>query len=128
MMEIVNPHDHFFKEILSRQGEARDFVLYYLPAEVVRRAIEAVVPEEGGVTMPTLAEKWIQQGREQGLQQGLQQGLLAGLELSLELKFGSEGIRILPEIYKIEDVNLLRAISEGLKTAHSIEELRQIYQ
>jgi len=70
--------------------------------------------------MPTLAEKWIQQG--------LQQGLLAGLELSLELKFGSEGIRILPEIYKIEDVNLLRAISEGLKTVHSIEELRQIYR
>ena len=85
--------------------------------------------------MATLAEQWLQQGREEGLQQGLQQGLrqgireglLAGIELGLELKFGAEGLRLLPEIRRIEDVEVLRAIQEGLKTVQTLEELRRIY-
>jgi hypothetical protein len=52
---------------------------------------------------------------------------LKGSELGVELKFGSEGIRLLPEIYKIEDVDLLQAIYEGLKTVNSLEEFRRIY-
>jgi predicted transposase/invertase (TIGR01784 family) len=35
MAELQNPHDHFFRELLSRQETARDFLSYYLPAEVV---------------------------------------------------------------------------------------------
>jgi predicted transposase/invertase (TIGR01784 family) len=35
MTELSNPHDHFFRELLSRQEAARDFLRYYLPAEVV---------------------------------------------------------------------------------------------
>jgi predicted transposase/invertase (TIGR01784 family) len=34
MTELSNPHDHFFRELLSRQETARDFLRYYLPAEV----------------------------------------------------------------------------------------------
>jgi predicted transposase/invertase (TIGR01784 family) len=33
--ELANPHDRFFKEVLSRQDAAEDFVRHYLPAEVV---------------------------------------------------------------------------------------------
>ncbi|MBI4332088.1 MAG: Rpn family recombination-promoting nuclease/putative transposase [Chloroflexi bacterium] len=95
-----------------------------LSEEGLKKAVEAALQETGGGIMPTLAEKWI----EQGLQQGLRRGLLEGIELDLELKFGSEGVAILPEIYKIEDVDLLRAIQKGLKTVQSLEELRRIYQ
>ena len=35
MMEIGNPHDRFFKEALSRREVARDFILHYLPGEIV---------------------------------------------------------------------------------------------
>lgn len=35
MTEIPNLHDRFFKEVLSRKEEARDFMLHYLPEEVV---------------------------------------------------------------------------------------------
>ena len=35
MPELSNPHDHFFKQVLSRPEAARDMVLNYLPAEVV---------------------------------------------------------------------------------------------
>ncbi len=35
MADITNPHDKFFKEVLSRQEVARDFILYYLPSDIV---------------------------------------------------------------------------------------------
>lgn len=65
---------------------------------------------------------------QQGIQQGARQELLEDIELGSELKFGSEGLKILPEIYKIKDVDRLRAIRGGLKVVHSLEELRRIFQ
>ena len=70
----------------------------------------------------------IKKGIEQGMQQGMQQGLLAGIELGLELKFGSEGLGLLPEVSKVEDVDVLRAIQQGLKRVNTLDELRRIYQ
>ncbi len=70
--------------------------------------------------MATLAEKWVEQG--------LQQGLLSGIEVALDIRFGRKGLGLLPEIYKIEDLNVLRAIHKGLKTVSTPEELRSIYQ
>ena len=35
MDDIVNPHDKFFKEVLSREEIARDFIIHYLPSDVV---------------------------------------------------------------------------------------------
>jgi predicted transposase/invertase (TIGR01784 family) len=35
MAELSNPHDHFFRELLSQQETVRDFLRYYLPVEVV---------------------------------------------------------------------------------------------
>ncbi len=106
----------------------------------LQETVEGVLAAEGGEAMRTLAEKWLEQGREQGLkqgmeqglqqgmQQGLREGLLSGIELGLELKFGSAGVHLLPEIYKIEDMDVLRAIREGLKHVDTPEELRRIYQ
>lgn len=77
-------------------------------------------------------QQGVQEGRQEGLQEGkrlgLREGLLNGIELGIALKFGSEGLRLLPEIYEIEDVKMLRAIHEGLKITESLEALRRIYQ
>ena len=35
MADIANPHDKFFKEVLSREEIARDFIIHYLPSDVV---------------------------------------------------------------------------------------------
>ena len=35
MNEFNNPHDKFFKELLSKRANARDFFRYYLPPEIV---------------------------------------------------------------------------------------------
>jgi hypothetical protein len=61
------------------------------------------------------------------IQQGIREGLLAGIELGLELRFGDEGLRVLPEIRQIEEVEVLRAIHAGLKRVGSLDELRGIY-
>lgn len=34
--QIVNPHDRFFKQVLSRREAANDFLRHYLPAKVVK--------------------------------------------------------------------------------------------
>jgi hypothetical protein len=68
-------------------------------------------------------------GIQKGIQQGIRQGLLEAIELGLRLKFGDEGLKILPEISEIEDVEQLKAIISGLlTTVNTLEELRQLYQ
>ncbi len=75
-----------------------------------------------------IVQQGIEQGLQQGLQQGMQQGLLLGIALGLELKFGAEGLELLPEIREIEDVELLGEISEAIKTVDTLDALRQIYR
>jgi len=72
-------------------------------------------------------QKGIEQGIEQSLQQ-MRQILWESIELGLELKFGSEGLELLPEISEIQGVEQLRAILAGLKTVNTLSELRQFYQ
>jgi len=35
MLEISNPHDRFFKEVFSRQETVKDFVVNYVPKEII---------------------------------------------------------------------------------------------
>ena len=74
-----------------------------------------------------MREESYNQGIQQGIQQGIRQQLLAGIELGLELKFGAAGLAVLPEMRKLEDVDVLRAIHEGLKIVQTLDELRGIY-
>ncbi|MFN6569899.1 cytosolic protein [Dendronalium sp. ChiSLP03b] len=59
---------------------------------------------------------------------GIRLGLLEGIELGLELKFGVSSLGVMDEVSQIYDIEQLRKIKEGIKTATSIDELRQIYQ
>ena len=63
-----------------------------------------------------------------GIEKGRQEGLLSAIELGLELKFGSEGLELLPEISPIKDLEVLTAIKDGIKKATTLEELRSYYQ
>lgn len=102
--------------------------------------------QQGDDMMPTIAEQWVEQGlkegREQGLREGLQQslqqglqqgllqgrreGILANIEFALDLKFGPEGVILLPHIYKIEDLNALRTVQQAVKTASSLEQIQAV--
>ncbi|BAY42457.1 hypothetical protein SAMD00079811_00340 [Scytonema sp. HK-05] len=61
------------------------------------------------------------------LNEGRRQELLSGIELGLQLKFGSQGLQLMPEISQITDLDVLRAIREGLLTKNTLEEIRQVY-
>jgi hypothetical protein len=84
--------------------------------------------------MATLAEKYIEEGFQKGIQQGIQQGirqgilegLLEAIEIGIGLKFGAQGINLMPSIRQIKDLERLRAIKEAVKIAKSIEEIRQV--
>jgi hypothetical protein len=98
-----------------------------LPEDLETRFEETLLRYEQEVHIPyiTSIER---KGIQQGLQQGIREGLLAGIELGLELCFGDEGLRLLPEIRQIEDVEVLRAIHAGLKRVGSLDELRGLYR
>jgi hypothetical protein len=53
---------------------------------------------------------------------------LLGIELGLELKFGPEGLQLMPEISQIADVDILRTIREGLRIMNTLDEVRHIYE
>jgi len=53
---------------------------------------------------------------------------LAGIEVALELRFGVDGLRLLPEIARIEDSNVLRAVLRSIKAAATPDDIRRIYR
>lgn len=146
----------YLETILRYVAQTADHVTW----EGLREAAQKALGQQGGETMTTLAEQWIeegiregrkqgmeqgfQQGREQGIRQGMEQGrqqgmqhgmqqgvregLLAGIRLGLKLRFGDEGLTLLPEIYKIEDVDVLRTVHEALETVNTPADLRRFYQ
>jgi len=69
-----------------------------------------------------------QGGRQEGFEQGIREGLFDAIAFGLDLRFGAAGLRLLSEVHKIEDVGLLRAIQQRLRTAQTPEELREIYR
>jgi hypothetical protein len=100
--------------------------LLQLPEELEAQVWQQIVQFEEAqhVTYISTAERM---GHQKGLQEGLRQGLLDGLELALALKFGRAGLNLVPELRQIEDPAVLRVVSERLRTATTLDELRRIY-
>ncbi|MBW4593052.1 MAG: Rpn family recombination-promoting nuclease/putative transposase [Brasilonema angustatum HA4187-MV1] len=77
--------------------------------------------------MAVLSESpWYQQILREGEARGRRQEMLSGIELGLELKFGSEGLQLMPEISQISNLERLKAIQQAIKTVNSVDELKQI--
>ena len=75
---------------------------------------------------------WYQEILQQGVQQGEQQGerkdRLSSIELCLEVKFGNEGLKFMPKISEISDLETLKTIQRSILTVESLEELKHILQ
>lgn len=102
-----------------------------LPEELENSFWQEVTQYEEEKKMPyitSVERRGIEQGLQQGLQQGKVEGFIEGIKMSLEIKFGSDGLTILPEISQIQDVEMLKTILSSIKTANTLEEIRQIYQ
>ncbi len=98
-----------------------------LPEEVETSFLQEIKQYQQERQMPYITN-FEQMLINQGIKQEKQRGLLSAIELGLELKFGNEGLQLLPEISEINDVEVLEAIKIGLRTVGNLNELRSIYQ
>ncbi len=59
-------------------------------------------------------------------QVGREKGLLRGIEVALDLKFGAEGLELVPELRRIRDHVSLGKLLSKIKTADSPDDLRRV--
>ena len=57
----------------------------------------------------------------------MEKGLLQGIEVALDMKFGAEGLELMPELRQIQDHVLLGKILARIKTAASPDDLRRVW-
>lgn len=57
---------------------------------------------------------------------GRKEELYSGIELALEIKFGNQGLELMPIISQITDLQKLKAIQQAIKTVNTVNELQQI--
>jgi hypothetical protein len=93
----------------------------------LRQAVNQVFTE-GNELMATIAEGLVEQGRVEGRIDGLREGILESIGIVLELKFGAQGLQLLPEIQQIEDVDLLRKVQNSMRSVMTVADVCAIYQ
>lgn len=68
----------------------------------------------------------LREGEARGEARGELRGILSSIEINLELKFGDNGLQLMPQINQINDLERLKAILRNVVTANNIEELQQV--
>ncbi len=96
-----------------------------LPRELEQQFQDEIAQFEEERRMPyvTSIERF---ALERGRQEGLEEGLLKAIALGLELKFGAAGKRLLPKIQALHNVERLNALTRALKSAETIEKIKQL--
>jgi predicted transposase/invertase (TIGR01784 family) len=101
--------------------------------------IMSTAPPEAQEVVVTIAETLRQEGRQQGIEQGIERGLEQGLDqaraeaaegiqLALELKFGAQGLALMPEVAAIGDLAALRAVRDAIRPARTVDDIRAVYR
>ena len=75
--------------------------------------------------MPSLAQRWIDQGKEQGLQQGMLQDAREMVLDALEAKFGGSSARFRAQVAQITDRDKLKEILKMVLKIQDIKELEK---
>ncbi len=99
--------------------------------KTIQQSIKKALPMRGERVMPTLVEKWLEQGREEGREEGIEKGIEKGkieglqeaIQIVLKSKFGAEGISLCERVNNIDSVEKLKQIEEKLLQSDSIEEI-----
>jgi RNase P/RNase MRP subunit POP5 len=100
--------------------------------EDIESAVREVLRKNGGDIMPTVAEKWIEQGMQQGMQQGVEQGMQRGFMQALrgalievlEDRFETVPRTLMKSLGEINDPDLLKSLHKKALRASSSEEFK----
>jgi hypothetical protein len=93
-----------------------------LPPELEVDVLQQIKQFETEENMP-----YITTAERIGRAEGRAEGLVEGIGAMLEMKFGQDGIDLLPEIRSIGDTALLERLIGAIKQAASIDEVRAVY-
>jgi hypothetical protein len=58
---------------------------------------------------------------------GMEKGLLRGIETCLRMKFGAEGLELMPELRQIQDHEILDKVLSRIETSASPDDLRRVW-
>ena len=90
--------------------------------EEIERGIKEILREKGGDIMPTVAERWIEQGIQQGIQQGILEASRAALIEVLEDRFETVSQTLRSRLKAITDPGILKSLHKKALGAGSLEE------
>jgi flagellar biosynthesis/type III secretory pathway protein FliH len=100
----------------------------------LREAVEtAVSGRQGDNLMPTLAEKWMQEGIKEGIKEGIQQGLYEGRQEAMRetvsdllfLRFNHIPAPIAQALQAVRDLDDLRFLHRRAATVDTLEEFER---
>jgi len=91
----------------------------------IRRAVMAVMPNNGGVLMKTAAEEWIEEGITKGFQQGVEQGIEQGIERGVQAQRTTLGLFLQRRFNPTEQA--LVAINQQLSQIRDLDQLTQLF-
>jgi hypothetical protein len=57
----------------------------------------------------------------------LEKGLLQGIEALLDVKFGADGLALLPEIRELRDHEMYQDVLQAIRKASSLDEVRRVW-
>lgn len=90
----------------------------------MRSAMEELLPLTGGEIMPTIAERWIEQGVQKGIQQGILQTSRESVIEALEVRFDAVTQSVLKRLEDIDDPNVLKTLHKRALRVGSFQEFR----
>jgi len=87
--------------------------------DIIKNELETIL-KTGDEFMPTIAEKWVQQGIERGIERGIEQGIQKGIEKGIEKKAVETAERMIEKGISNEDIRDITGLS-----INKIEELKK---
>ena len=87
----------------------------------------------------TLAERFVEEGRQEGWQKGQQEGwqkgqqegwqkgLIEAVKLGLELRFGGEGVALFPKAEQCSNLSILAGAQEAIRKGAGLEEIKRLF-
>ena len=93
------------------------------PADL-QQSLAKAFPQEGEEFMATLAQQWLEEGKQKGWQLGARDAFLAGIRNGLELRFATGYEALLQEIEKVQDTTQLQRVLNLLFKVTSLAEFQ----
>ncbi len=102
-----------------------DWMMTLPPAEAEQFTAD-IVAFEKEKQMPSITPRerdWLAQGEARGEARGEAQGQIKGIQLGLKLRFGADGLALMPRVRQLTDPTAVEAFLNAIETAPDLDTL-----